>query len=75
LGAGAGLAAAGGGVAGLGAGHIMLPSCSTMLPRTTSSLKSILNVDLPSPMDSSSFVMLLPYSVDACVGSRDGMSV
>lgn len=59
------MAGAGGGVAGFGGGHINAPSCNTMQPLTTSSAKSILNLLLLSPIDSSSFVTLLPNRVEA----------
>ena len=51
------------------------PFCTTIDPRTTSSVKSTPNSFSLGIMESRNLVILLEYSVDDCVGSREGKSV
>ena len=70
----AALGGATGGGAGRGAGGRTLPLCSTMAPRTTSSSRLIAYLPSP-PIESKNFVTLFEYSVEDCVGRREGRSV
>ena len=64
-----------GGGAGRGAGGRGVPFCRTMEPRTTSSSRSTAKRPFPGPIESRNFVTLFEYSVEDCVGRRDGKSV
>ena len=70
----AALGAVTGGGRGRGAGGNLVPLCRTMDPRTTSSSR-LMAKRLFSPIESRNFVMLFEYSVEDCVGSREGRSV
>ena len=70
-----GVAGATGGGAGRGAGGRICPLSVTIAPRTTSSERSTLKCFSWVLNERMNFVMLLEYSVDDCVGNRDGKSV
>jgi hypothetical protein len=71
----AGLTGRGGGGAGRGAVGTMSPLYVTIEPRITSSFKSTPKCFSSGAIERRNLVILFEYSVDDCVGSREGRSV